>query len=409
LSDTQVHVRFAWKAHILLAIAYTFVAFAVALTLLTASSIDQRSLVPFGTETGQVSTALQNLSESERQALMVRERQRLVDAPLDRSALLNLSVLFALEGNASKSNELAVLAANRSLRDLPSQAAAMQLLLDAKQYSQALVKFDGVLRSSPERGADLYPLLLALSAQDAGLDAVTTVLSQMPPWRKSFMQFAARQPAQASELYKILSQLRKRNDVVTDDEMRPYLQYLMTGKVYDSAYFVWLDFLSPDDLRKVGLLYDGDFNLRPRNLFFDWNIMPAKNAEIGVVSRPGSGSNLALKLSFFNSKGFFSNVFQVLRLAEGEYSLQAEVRAEKLETPGGLMWQVSCVESNTVLGHGPKLNTAGPWMPFNFSFRVPAENCATQQLTLVTASPAILDQVISGQIYYDSFKLERMP
>jgi hypothetical protein len=409
LSDMQVHVRFAWKAHIALAAAFGFVAFAVALTLLTTSSIDQRSLVPFGTEATKVSVALQNLSVTERQALMTRERQRLVDAPLDRSALLNLSVLFALDGDTSKSNELAVLAANRSLRDLPAQAAAMQLLLDAKQYPQALLKLDGVLRSSPERGADLYPLLLALSAQDSGLEAVATLLSQMPPWRKSFMQFAARQPTQASELHKILSQMRKGHDAVTDDELRPYLQYLMTGKVYDSAYFVWLDFLSPDDLRKVGLLYDGDFNLRPRNLFFDWNILPTNNAEIAVVPRPGSGSDLALKLNFFNSKGFFSNVFQVLRLAEGEYSLQAEVRADKLETPGGLMWQVSCVESNTVLRHGPKLNTAGPWMPFNFSFTVPAENCATQQLALVSASPAVLDQVISGQIYYDSFKLERMP
>jgi hypothetical protein len=409
LSDTQVHARFAWKAHILLVVAYAFVAFAVALTVLTTPSIDQRSLVPIGTEAAQASVALKNLSVAERQVLMMRERQRLVDAPLDRSALLNLSVLFALDGDTSKSNELAVLAANRSLRDLPAQAAAMQLLLDAKQYSQALVKLDGFLRSSPERGADLYPLLLALSTQDAGLEAVATLLSQMPPWRKSFMQFAARQSAQASELYKILSQLRKHNDIVTDDEMRPYLQYLMTGKVYDSAYFVWLDFLSPDDLRKVGLLYDGDFNLRPRNLFFDWNIVPTRNAEIGVASRPGSGSDLALKLNFSNSKGFFSNVFQVLHLAEGEYSLQAEVRAEKLETPGGLMWQVSCIESNAVLAHGPKLNTVGPWMPFGFSFRVPAENCATQYLALVSASSAVLDQVISGQIYYDSFKLERMP
>jgi hypothetical protein len=369
---------------------------------------DRQGLVPGVTAPAQIFAALQKLSSVERNMLIVREKERLVRAPLDRSALMNLSILSAAENDTKQSDALALLAANRSLRDIAAQISAMGLLFNQKDYAGAFYRLDGVLRAQPERAKELFPIILNAAANEHALDAATDVLIGNPPLRQSFLNFAAGQPDLAQELYKIFSQLRSKKNVVSDGELRPFLQALLHKKEYETAYFVWLDFQSPEYLRKVGLLFDGGFDLRSRNLIYDWNVKAMPNASISIAARPGSNSNLALKLDLAGAKWAYPAVFQYLRLSPGNYALTAESQARVLQTTGGLVWQMTCVESGSMLGRSPKLDSPGPWANFEFSFSVPDKDCTTQTLGLVSASAAALDQVMSGEVFFDSFALNRI-
>jgi hypothetical protein len=397
-----------WRKILGLSLTYAFIAFAALSVFSSGATRDARSLLPSEVTAAQAPDILKNLQPAERVALLERERQHLIAEPLDASVLQNLALLHLLQGDVERYKDFVLLGAERSLHDLPVQTAAIALLLEKKDYANALNRLDGVLRSSPTKTMEIFPAILLVSGHEDGLSATTRLLARDPPWRHDFMIFAAKQPDQVTNLYNILTQLRKMNATISDEEIRPYLNNLFIRKSFDAAYFLWLDFLSPDELRKVNHVYDGNFSLQPRNMMFDWNILPAKNSDIAVTVRPGSPADMALKLNFYGSRSAFSNVFQYMRLSPGSFRLKGEARAERLETTGGLMWQMTCAESNAVLGNGPKLNSSGPWANFEFSFSVPVENCATQKLQLVSGSSVVLDQAISGQIYFDTFALDEI-
>ena len=366
------------------------------------------TLVPLGTQPEEVLDILKGLSKDDRVALVEQERRQLISEPLDLTALIGLATLAGLDGDKATNDGLVTLAANRGVRDFPTQSAVLDLLLKKRDYVGAGYRLDGLLREQPTESTLLYNTLLTLAGEPDGLTVVANLLAKQPPWRAGFMKFAAGQPTQANVFYDLLVQLRSSDARASDDELRPYLQYLVETGKFEAAYFVWLDSLSADDLRKAGLVFDGGFDLQPRNMVFDWNIIAIPNAQITVELRPGSSINMALKLDFVESKGGFANVFQFLRLDSGKYQLTGEALAEKFQSPGGLKWELRCAESGEVIGGGPKLLDSQPWTNFEINFEIPPQNCTTQRLALVSASTAVLDQVLNGSLFFDAFQISKL-
>jgi hypothetical protein len=363
------------------------------------------TIVPEDTPQEKITGLLTALSEVQRLALIKSEKEIFSNEPLDSSTLVNLSVLYSLQGDKIRADRLTQLGADRSYRDMGAQVSAMRLSLENKDFSNALYRLDGLLRSNPKQAGDFFQVLNSVAGTEVGLKAVTTLLKTNPPWRQQYLNDTAVHVENSKLLYQIFTDLRKLDVSVEDAELRPFLYNLMGAKSYEAAYFVWLDSLSPEALRKTGMIFDGSFDLTPRNMTFDWNIIPAKNAEITVKARPGSATNRSLKLQLLNAAWSQANVYQYMRLGEGAYHLSAEAMAENLKTDGGLLWKLSCIESGVTLGRSPILAKSGPWLGFDFDFTIPAEGCNTQIIGLNPASSAALDQVISGRVYYDNFKI----
>ena len=202
--------------------------------------------------------------------------------------------------------------------------------------------------------------------------------------------------------------MRDKNIDIADSEIRSYLQYLVSTKSFEKAYFVWLDFLSPSQLQKTGPIYDGGFDLNPRNMFFDWNTVATPNVEVNIVPRAGKANDRAMRIVFSQFKGPYLGVYQYMRLNPGKYTLSAQYSVGELRTPAGMLWRVSCLENGAIVGLGSRINSNTPWVTYNFDLTVTPENCSTQILGLTWASDAALDQVITGQLMFDDFKLQNV-
>ena len=216
--------------------------------------VEPSRIVPADISADKVADYLKKISPEERRALIAREKSRLLNEPLDRSSLFNLGVLYGLEGDAQKSNDVALQAANRSFRDLGAQTVAINLSLARNNYVDALNRMDGLLRSRPEFSKDYFDLILKTTATPAGLKASANLLATNPPWRKDFMVFATQKIEQKGLVYNLFTSLRSIKSDVSNTELRLLIDSLFRAKDYETAYFIWLDFLSPAELSKVNLI-----------------------------------------------------------------------------------------------------------------------------------------------------------
>ena len=363
----------------------------------------ERDLVNPGLEGDAITKALTSLTEHQRAALMKREMERIKTEPLDRSALDNLSLLESLSNNTSQAEAFALESASRTLRDVQSQLSVLNLYIVKKDYAKAMYHLDSILVSDPQLAPSLFPGVVANLEDDNSMNQFAKTLNRNPPWRGEFFTWLNANDKSDELTFKIFNQLRKQGGEVTTFETLDYLRKIISRRDYDRAYFVWLDSLDPFALRKVGNIFDGDFDLEAKNLYFDWTLYPLVNSEIGIVARRNDPTNRALRLAFYNSTEMFANALQYLRLRSGSYLFTGQEAANGFKTVAGLKLFVFCVDSGALLGESIAFRDSAAWQNFSFEFKVPDEACQTQVLRIQSASPAVLDAKMDGEVLFDSF------
>lgn len=355
----------------------------------------------------QITERLKQLSSQEIAGLTDREIARLRSDPLDAKALQNLSMLLAMRGKPEQTQNLNLQIARYSLRNVGAQLIAINLLVGQGDFDEALFRLDAVLRAEPAAQKQLFATLMVLAENKASMPAVAKVLKQQPPWRRAFMTHVAANESTGQLTYRLLKAVGAIGGELPSEELRNILASWVKSGEFERAYFVWLDLLSNEEIKSLKLVYDGQFSRESRNQFFDWNFNQKPNVRIGIARRPGSAVERSLQLDFYGYKGGFSNVSQMWRLSPGAYDISFDHMAQSLNAAGGLRWRVKCIGASTLLGESSIINTSVPWNNSVFSIAVPEEGCDTQLLRLETASRAALDTALTGQIYFDDFKVER--
>jgi hypothetical protein len=329
--------------------------------------------------------------------------------PLNRTGIEALAVVRSLQGYTSSAEKLMLSAADLSFRNSSIQFSAMVQLLTHKNYTKALYHADGLLRAHPEMADYVFPVFSKLLVDKIFLKELSNTLALQPAWRGSFLTHLAEKGGGAKAIYVVLAALKQGKSPITDDEQRKLIGLFVNDKNYESAYFTWLDMLDERGLQRVNSVFDGDFDLEPRYMYFDWSMGGLVNTRIRIVPRPGNQLDRNLSIDFFNETRRFGNVRQFLRLAPGSYQMNYELMARDLKTDGGLVWRVRCLEVNTDLGVSKLHLDSGPWATYSFKFIVPPKGCNTQSLTLETKSYAPLDAKISGQMNIDNVSINRLP
>jgi hypothetical protein len=365
-----------------------------------------RNLIGEALDQGEAAKRLAALSEGTRKGLMQREAKRLREEPLDATALVNLWVLKNLDGDEPGSRPFALEAAKRSLRDPMAQLVAIRANLEKKDLAQAFQHLDGLLTSNPEMDQEIYPSILQLLASNDAVAKLSRVLKRNPPWRNPFLIWLIRNDSSGQIAFRVFSEIRKAGGIVADGELRAYLAWLLQQKSFEKGYFVWLDSLDERALLKVAGIFDGQFDLDSHNLSFDWNIDQPANAEISISQRSDAPGNRNLRLQFYNSSKPFGHVYQYLRLRPGKYTLAGEWSANNFSGPAGLQWKLTCAERSGLIGQSEDFNHSAPWSAFTAEFEVPDNECQTQLLRLQSASDAVLDVKLDGEIRFDNMSVQ---
>ena len=386
-----------------------FAVFAIYLMTQSLVAPPSRQLVAAEMPPEQVVIRLKAMSDAERQALVARERAAVAADPLDTAALKNLAALSDVAGDTKRAQDLTLLVGNRSLRDLPVQTAVLQILLARKDYVGALYRLDGLIRAKLERKKELLQVVASFADGQESLGPLVKLLTQNPPWRQELLLSMAAEPSQnLNTLYRLLATLRKESTPPTKSELRAFLQRLVNDKNYDRAYFVWLDSLSEVELRRVGLVFDGGFDLDISDLFFDWTYNRLPNVDVSLVPRAPGSVDRVLRVDFAKGRTPFAHFSQLLRLGPGDYLLSGDARSVDLKNGGGLVWRIYCLSDQPgPIVESSRLSGTMEWGRFEKPFTVPATNCETQVLRLELNARAELDYQISGRAFYDSIAILR--
>ncbi|HEX7109230.1 MAG TPA: hypothetical protein VF224_08315 [Aestuariivirga sp.] len=357
----------------------------------------------------EVKAIADKLSIAERVSIIRNLEGELVSEPLDSSVLKQLTIYWSASGDSTRSDALALITAQRSLRDVEAQALALNISLRKQDYAQSVRILDAVLRTRGKSQAAIFPLLGTFAANPDALPSLTDVLVANPPWRANFLIDLAKSSENANVPFQLLAMLKGTASPPQANEVRALIVRLFADRNYDRAYYVWLDNLPAQDLKKVGLVFDGGFESNSRDLLFDWTFRERKNVDVRVMSKRSSQADNALRIDFAKNSSPFSDVSQTLYLTAGNYRLEGEVKTENLQNEKGLLWKILCVnEAKQFLVATPRHNGTSDWSSFRVDFSVPEDSCVMQRLVLVLDAKSALDQNISGRIWYDNLKISNL-
>jgi hypothetical protein len=169
-----------------------------------------------------------------------------------------------------------------------------------------------------------------------------------------------------------------------------------------------LQFLRPEQLSGVGRLFNGDFEVRPSGLPFDWIFTQGPGVTIKIAVRPDKAADHALFMSFGGERLNTLGVRQLIVLAPGSYRFEGNQKSE-IVSQRNLRWHITCInQAATEIAESPIVNSSGPaWSDFAFSFSVPETDCPAQYVWLNFDARWASEKFISGSIWFDDLKIVR--
>jgi tetratricopeptide (TPR) repeat protein len=332
----------------------------------------------------------------------------LMQDPLNARALRILGQLAIAENNEADALKFMQVAARLSLHESAAVYWLVQNAAKAKDYKTVIYYANALLRIRPDLGDYVLPLLARIAEDKGSNKLLESVLSDNPPWRGQFLE---RLPASVTDLrtplYLLLA-LKASASPPTSADVAPYIKFLIELKQYELAYYTWLQFLSADELRSAGLLFNGRFDVVPSGMPFDWVITQGSGVTIDIVSKPGDGEH-ALLVDFAYGRVDYRSVTQLLMLAPGTYEFKGEYKGE-LIGPRGLKWRIVCAggagtrvgESSMIVGTTPQRKTVA------FNFTIPAKDCRAQYVQLDLDARMASEQLVSGSVLFDDLQILRV-
>jgi hypothetical protein len=331
----------------------------------------------------------------------------LVRDPLNARALRILGQLASASGDEESTEKFMEAAASRSLHERLPIYYLMQKRLQQKNYAQAVYFADALLRTTPEVLPNLMPALAFMAETPNAADELKSVLAKNPPWRSGFLAALPSSVSDARTPLDVLLAIKDSSTPPRTADLRSYLDFLVSKKIYELAYYTWLQFLPVEQLSKVGNLYNGSFELTPSGLPFDWVIASGAGVTTEILPRTDADGENALFISFEQGRVEFNGVTQLLMLAPGDYEFKGKFKGE-LVGPRGLKWRIACAGGSAPLAESAMMIGAHPiWKDIEFSFTVPSGECRAQQLRLDLDARMSSEQLVTGSVWIDELQISR--
>lgn len=304
--------------------------------------------------------------------------------------------------------QLMQMAARLSLNETIAVEWMIRKSFENKDYSAAAFYADALLRTRPQLMGYALPILMRMAENKDAKGGLEKLLATNPPWRAQFFQVIGAAITDARMPLAIFLSLKETAAPPAAADLLGYLAFLFQHKLYDLAYYTWLQFLSPEQLENAGFLFNGSFEMKPSGLPFDWVMPQGEGVTLNIAPRPEATDKRALFLEFGQGRVNFPGVSQTIMLPPGAYRFKGLLKGE-VAGRRGVQWSISCLEgaaigeSQMILGYSPV------WRDFEFAFAVPESGCRAQSVRLGLAARSASEQLVSGSIWFDELSISRQP
>ena len=329
--------------------------------------------------------------------------------PLNAHALRVLGELAEACSDDAAASEFMHAAASLSRHETVANLWMLRKSVQVGDDKTALYYADLLLRTTPELSPYVFPVLARMVQNGRSDDLLWHVLASKPPWREQFFEALPGNVTDTRIPLALLTALRTTSAPPTGREIDRYIDFLVARKLYDLAYYTWLQFLPPEELSGVGLLFNGRFSMTPSGSPFDWDIKSGSGVTVDVVPKPGVDGERALLVDFQFGRVDYHSVSELVVLAPGPYTFHGEYRG-KIEGARGLKWRVACAGGEvSVIGESAAM--MGPtrdWSSVTFTFTVPAIGCRAQYVRLDLDARMASETFLSGSMLFDDLQISRL-
>lgn len=324
--------------------------------------------------------------------------------PFEGRALRFLAAVAEQQGDRERALALMRLAVAVAPRDTVAQYwLAINALVD-KDLDGALQRLDRLLRFQPETLPQVFPILAAIAVDPVGVGPLSTYLAADVPWRSQFMGPLIAEADSSADVARLFRAIVKAGGQISEGETDLLAHRLLTSRDWPQLRKLMLA-AAPDWGSR--LLQDGGFDGDGRGPLLGWSVAKVPGADV-LLAAPADAGNRALRVLFHDRRVPFQHVSQTLLLQPGRYQLSGRARLEDLRAALGLVWNLSCIESNASLGKSERLLGSSGWREFGFVFVVPDVNCGAQLLQLVLDARIAAEQQVVGEAWFDDLQIQRL-
>lgn len=332
----------------------------------------------------------------------------LVKAPLNARALRMLGQVEIATGDRAKATRFMTAATEQSIRETIAVSWMFERSLDQRDLAGSLKYADIALRTVTQMAPVVAPVLARIAQTKDGNREIKRLLDGNPPWRSQFLNALPSAVTDLRTPLDILLHLKETANPPTHTQLRIYLDVLLAKRQYNLAYYTWLQFLPPEQLGSLGLLFNGTFSVPATGLPFDWQIAPGAGVTVQIANRDDQPSGNALRILFSQGRATFNGVSQLTMLSPGTYRFEGKFKGE-LAGRRGLQWKVSCQDTPAAaLGASQTFNgVSKAWSTFNFTFTVPA-GCTAQTVLLFLDARSESEKLLTGVAWYNELSIRRV-
>lgn len=331
----------------------------------------------------------------------------LASDPLNARGLRMLGQLEEESSDSERARRLMGSAARLSHHETLAVAFLLEQSLKTKDYPAVMRHADTLLRTKAQAPQLVVPILARLAEDREAAAEIKRLVATNPPWRAQFFAILIQNITDARIPLDLFLGLEATDHPATSAELLGYLDILISHKLYELAYYAWLQFLPPEQLASAGHLFNRSFETIPTGQPFDWLITPGSGVTVEIAKHPDEADQHVLSTTFGHGRVEFRPVTQIVLLAPGGYQMTGKYKG-LVTGRRGLVWRVGCANTGHAIAESPMiLGVARTWTEFKMSFSVPDRDCRAQAVRLELDARSASEQFVSGAIMFDDMRIVR--
>jgi hypothetical protein len=344
-------------------------------------------------------------------------RARLARNPTDFPALLILALNLERQGRVAEASA----AMREAMRLAPAEEVtllqAAAFFLRNGEEPQALAILRRAVELNPTAEGAVWPVFAAALNTGRHDAFFASAARENPKWWPGFFDHACKAATDLSAVERAFA-VRAAAGNVTAAERTCVIDRLERAGRWGSAYQAWINSLPREQQRRIGFVFNGDFEFPISNVGFDWTIVRQDGVNVEAQSIQGAHGRRALRIEFVRKRWSGVPVQQYLVLAPGKYRFEGRGRADGLDTWIGVQWGLYCVKADSKtdrhLATSDRFRGTSEWVEFHDDFTVP-KDCPVQLLRFELANPrqdiSTPENVVTrlnGNVWFDDFRVRSL-